>query len=70
MRQELTSAKRQLESRKWVDQAKALLIEKQNMTEQQAYGAIRKMAMDNGQKMEDVAKNLISMMQLIGGNKG
>jgi response regulator NasT len=69
LKNELSDAKRQLESRKWVDQAKALLIEKQNMTEQQAYSAIRKMAMDNGQKMEDVAKNLISMMQLMGGGK-
>jgi len=69
LKDDLVNAKRQLESRKWVDQAKALLIEKQNMTEQQAYSAIRKMAMDNGQKMEDVAKNLISMMQLIGGNE-
>ena len=68
LKNDLATAKRQLESRKWVDQAKALLIEKQNMTEQQAYSAIRKMAMDNGQKMEDVAKNLISMMQLIGGS--
>jgi response regulator NasT len=69
LKTELSDAKRQLESRKWVDQAKALLIEKQNMTEQEAYSAIRKMAMDNGQKMEDVAKNLISMMQLMGGAK-
>jgi response regulator NasT len=69
IKNELSDAKRQLESRKWVDQAKALLIEKQNMTEQEAYSAIRKMAMDNGQKMEDVAKNLISMMQLMGGAK-
>ena len=69
LRKELSQAKRQLESRKWIDQAKALLIERQNMTEQQAYSAIRKMAMDNGQKMEDVAKNLISMMQIINGGK-
>ncbi|MBU2882027.1 ANTAR domain-containing protein [Psychrosphaera sp. B3R10] len=69
LKAELTDAKRKLQSRKWVDQAKALLIEKQGMSEQQAYSAIRKMAMDNGQKMEDVAKNLISMMQLIGGGK-
>mgnify|MGYP000129274092 CR=1 FL=1 len=68
LKQELSSAKRELESRKWVDQAKALLMEKQQITEQEAYRAIRKMAMDNGQKMEDVAKNLISMMQLLGGN--
>lgn len=66
---ELSAAKQQLESRKWIDQAKALLIEQQNMTEQQAYSSIRKMAMDNGQKMEDVAKNLISMMQLLNGSK-
>lgn len=69
LKAELSDAKRKLESRKWVDQAKALLIEKQGMSEQQAYAAIRKMAMDNGQKMEDVAKNLISMMQLIAGGK-
>ncbi|NVK25684.1 MAG: ANTAR domain-containing protein [Gammaproteobacteria bacterium] len=69
LKAELSDAKQKLESRKWVDQAKALLIEKQGMTEQQAYAAIRKMAMDNGQKMEDVAKNLISMMQLMGGGQ-
>ena len=62
---ELSGAKQQLEARKWIDQAKALLIEQQNMTEQQAYSSIRKMAMDNGQKMEDVAKNLIAMMELL-----
>lgn len=67
LKNELSSAKQQLESRKWIDQAKALLIEQQNMTEQQAYSSIRKVAMDNGQKMEDVAKNLIAMMQLMSG---
>lgn len=67
LKNELLSAKQQLESRKWIDQAKALLIEQQNMTEQQAYSSIRKVAMDNGQKMEDVAKNLIAMMQLMNG---
>jgi len=69
LKNELTDTKRKLESRKWIDQAKALLIEHQGMTEQQAYSNIRKMAMNNGQKMEDVAKNLISMMQLLNGGK-
>lgn len=64
---ELSAAKQQLESRKWLDQAKAILIEQQKMTEQQAYSSIRKMAMDNGQKMEDVAKNIIAMMKLMNG---
>ena len=68
LKDELIDAKQKLESRKWIDQAKALLIEKQGMTEGEAYSAIRTMAMNNGQKMADVAKNLISMLQLI--NRG
>ncbi|WP_435275864.1 ANTAR domain-containing response regulator [Psychrobium sp. nBUS_13] len=69
LRSEIDHLKGQLESRKWIDQAKALLIEKQNMTEQQAYNAVRKMAMDKGRKMEDIAKELISMIQLLNGVK-
>lgn len=69
LRDELDQAKRKLASRKWVDQAKAILIEQQGMSEQQAYNAIRKMAMNNGQKMEDVAKNMVDMMQLMAGGK-
>ena len=67
LKQELRDTKAKLLSRKWVDQAKALLIEKQGITEQEAYTAIRKMAMENGEKMEVVAKNLVSMAKLLAG---
>lgn len=69
LKQELKETKEKLSSRKWIDQAKALLIEKQGITEQAAYSAIRKMAMENGEKMEVVAKNLISMSKLLEGNR-
>ena len=69
LKQELRDTKDKLSSRKWVDQAKALLIEKQGITEQEAYTAIRKMAMENGEKMEVVAKNLVSMAKLLAGGR-
>lgn len=69
LKKELRDTKEKLSSRKWVDQAKALLIEKQGITEQEAYTAIRKMAMENGEKMEVVAKNLVSMAKLLAGGR-
>lgn len=65
LKAELAEAKSELSSRKWVDQAKAILIEKQGMSEAQAYQSIRKMAMNNGQKMSDVAKNIIAMAPML-----
>jgi response regulator NasT len=65
LKTELADAKSALTTRKWVDQAKAILIEKQGMSEAQAYKNIRKMAMNNGQKMEDVAKNIVAMATML-----
>lgn len=61
---ELVRTKEALASRKWVDQAKALLIEQRGMSEADAYATIRKMAMDSGQKIEDIAKNIVEMSHL------
>lgn len=68
LKNELKATKEKLSSRKWIDQAKALLIEKQGISEQAAYSAIRTMAMEKGEKMEVIAKNLISMAKLLEGN--
>lgn len=62
LRQELDDTKQALESRRLIDQAKALLMEQRNLTEKEAYSAMRKMSMDAGQKLEDVAKTLISVL--------
>ena len=35
------------------------------MSEAQAYQSIRKMAMNNGQKMSDVAKNIIAVAPML-----
>lgn len=65
LRSELEKTRNQLADRRLLDEAKSLLMKQKNMTEEQAYHAIRKMAMDRGQRMVDVAKNIISVMNLL-----
>lgn len=66
LRDELTKAKISLEERKLVDRAKALLIKRQGMSEEEAHQALRKFAMDRGQKLSEAAKNIISVMDFLG----
>jgi len=62
LKNELTDTKQQLASRKTIDQAKRLLMKKKNISEDEAFHAMRKTAMDTGQKLDDVAKTLISLL--------
>ncbi|WP_017445860.1 ANTAR domain-containing response regulator [Gayadomonas joobiniege] len=62
---ELQTAKEKLEGRKWVERAKGLLMDEKKMSESQAYNVLRKMAMDRSQRIEDVAKNVITIVQTI-----
>ena len=65
LRDELERTKVSLEERKLVDRAKALLIKQQQMSEEEAYQALRKLAMDRGQKLAEAAKNVIAVMDLL-----
>jgi response regulator NasT len=62
---ELNDTKQQLASRNLIDQAKRLLMKKKNLSEDDAFKAMRKTAMDTGQKLNDVAKTLISLLNTI-----
>ena len=62
LKNELSDTKQQLASRKTIDQAKRLLMKKKELSEEQAFHTMRKTAMDTGQKLEDVAKTLISLL--------
>jgi response regulator NasT len=62
---ELNDTKQQLASRNLIDQAKRLLMKKKNLSEDDAFKAMRKTAMDTGQKLDDVAKTLISFFNTI-----
>ncbi|ALS98339.1 ANTAR domain-containing response regulator [Lacimicrobium alkaliphilum] len=62
LKQELNETKNKLESRRVIEKAKALLMNKKNMSEAKAFNTMRKMAMDSGQKMEQVAANILSIL--------
>ncbi len=64
LKDELKKTKTQLEDRKLVDRAKAILIKSQGYTEDQAYHALRKLAMDRNIAIGEMAKNVISMAEL------
>lgn len=65
VKQELVTTKNQLEAKRTIDQAKRLLISNKNMSEEEAFSSLRKTAMDTGQKMENVAKTVISLLGTI-----
>ncbi|WP_417883324.1 ANTAR domain-containing response regulator [Vibrio rumoiensis] len=52
-----------LDDRKYVDQAKGLLMKLHHLDEQQAYQALRTSAMKNSQTLGQVARNLISTLE-------
>ena len=64
LRTELTQAQQALVSRNVVDQAKALIMKRQNITEPEAYAKIRKIAMNKGLKLAEVAQHILDISEL------
>lgn len=59
LRAELQDARTELKDRKTIDRAKGILMQRQSLSEQQAYDRLRKLAMDKGIKMAQIAQRLI-----------
>jgi len=53
-----------LETRKLVDRAKGILMDKQGLTEAEAFRKIQKMSMDNRKPMKEVAEAIILAHQV------
>lgn len=66
IKQDLTETRTKLDDRKHIDRAKGLLMNKRNLTEKDAYRLIQTMAMERNQRMAEVARNVLSMSDLIG----
>ncbi len=67
LREELTDYKARLQDRKDVDKAKGILMQYRQLSEEEAYQLLRKMAMDRNMKMGEAARNFIAAMALLGG---
>ena len=65
MRSELDAAKQALSDRKTIDRAKGLLMRARQISEDEAYGLLRKTAMDQGRKVIDVATALVTAADLL-----
>lgn len=68
LRGDLAKAKADLESRKIVDRAKGLLMKERGLDEAEAYGLLRKLAMDKGRPIGAVAADLLAFAGILKGD--
>jgi len=65
LRTERDHARSALKERGLIDRAKAILMDKQGLSEAQAHAQLRKVAMDKGIKLTEVAQRTIDMADLL-----
>ena len=66
MRSDLEKAESQLSERKDVERAKGILMKQRGWSEEEAYQALRRAAMDKGSRLADVARQLVEITELLG----
>ena len=67
MARELEEARTELESRKIVDRAKAILMKSRGLSEDAAYKLLRSTAMNQNRKIADIAQSLVMAAGLLEG---
>jgi response regulator NasT len=65
LREELKNAQTKLADRKIIERAKGLLMKQKQVSEDEAYRMLRKLAMDRGTRLLDVAQQLINVSDLL-----
>jgi two-component system, response regulator / RNA-binding antiterminator len=65
LRDELERARTALEERKVIDRAKGILMTAKNLTEDAAYGLLRRTAMNENKKIAEVAQSVITAAGLL-----
>jgi response regulator NasT len=65
LRRELAAASKKLSERKLVDRAKGLLMKSRNLDEEAAYAALRRLAMDRGKTLGDVAREVVDIAAIL-----
>lgn len=65
LRDELKKTKATLSERKTIERAKGLLMRERGLSEDEAYAALRKLAMDRQQRLVDVAETLIALADIL-----
>jgi two-component system, response regulator / RNA-binding antiterminator len=65
LREQLGEAQSQLTERKVIERAKGVLIDEIGLSEEQAYRHLRKMAMDRGQRLAEVAQRIVEARDVL-----
>lgn len=65
LRTELQETRTRMADREIIQKAKALLIQHRKMSEDEAYHAMRKLAMNRSQRLVDVARDILSVLDLL-----
>jgi response regulator NasT len=65
LRAELEQTRMDLADRKVIERAKGILMETRALSEDDAYKLMRKLAMDQGQRVVDIARMVLGMAQLL-----
>ena len=65
LRAQLNKAEQQLASRKLIERAKGVLMAEAGLDEDAAYKRLRKLAMDRGKRLADVAQSVIDAQELL-----
>jgi len=64
LQSELEQTRSALEERKVIDRAKGILMKAKNLSEEQAYGLLRKTAMNENRKIAEVAQSVVTAAEL------
>jgi two-component system, response regulator / RNA-binding antiterminator len=65
LKKELETAKSQLDDRKAIDRAKALVMRAKAIPEEQAYALMRHVAMNENKKIAEIARSIITAAELL-----
>jgi response regulator NasT len=65
LRRELEQAKTDLADRKVIERAKSVLMRSRDLPEEQAHRLMQKLAMDQNQRLVDVAQTVLALAQLL-----
>jgi response regulator NasT len=63
--EELEKTRAQLEERKLIDRAKGILMNQRGLSEEEAYKAMRKLAMSNNKRLVDIAESITTAAKLL-----
>lgn len=64
--QELQQARSDLDDRKIVDQAKGILMKSRSLSEAEAHGLLRRLAMQQNRRLVEIAQSVVTAADLIG----